>query len=107
MSQSPARPCASPVASFAAGVAAWERWRVLRRLGSVLHAWFWRTRFDGRVAAHGSRFPPFNPVREADAQTDSAFSNRPVHRHVPLRCARALRHARRERRIVVFDRDGR
>ena len=100
MSQSPARPCASPVASFAAGVAAWERWRVLRRLGSVLHAWFWRTRFDGRVAAHGSRFPPFNPVREAELELRAPASLRRAHRHLPLRSARALR------RVVAGDGGG-
>jgi hypothetical protein len=54
------------------------------------------TRFGGRVAANGSSFPPGRPVREAGARTDSASSPRRAHRHLPLRCSRALRRVRRE-----------
>jgi|HubBroStandDraft_1064217.scaffolds.fasta_scaffold248797_2 hypothetical protein len=40
---------------------------------------------------NASRFPPFDPVREAGARTDSALSHRRAHRHLPSRYAHALR----------------
>jgi hypothetical protein len=53
---------------------------------------------------NASRFPPFDPVREAGTRTGSAFSHRRAHRHLPLQCGGAFVD---EGRVVAGDQGGR
>ena len=75
--------------------------RAVRLSKQLVPAGFWRTRFGGRVAANASRFPPRDPVREAGARTDSAFSHGCAHRRIP--CAAPARFGPfvDEHRVVV------
>jgi hypothetical protein len=43
----------------------------------------WPTRFGGSVRLNASRLPPVDPLREAGALTNSAFSDRRAHRGLP------------------------
>jgi hypothetical protein len=64
-----------------------------------------RRTFGGRVAARASRFPPFDPVREAGARTDNALHTGRLiatfHCGAPTHC-RAFAD---EGRIVAGDED--
>jgi hypothetical protein len=75
--------------------------RALRRVRRPSGAWLPATEAAGvhPLAGSGGRqrsgFSPLDPLREARARTDDAFSRRRVHRHFHLGCARAWRRVRR------------
>jgi hypothetical protein len=56
---------------------------------------FWRPRFSRSSGRQTRRCSAVDPVREAGARTMTRSSHRAAHRHLPLRCARALRRQRR------------